>query len=140
MCCCVHTVPTLHEAEARFYPNDAGAALLEDLWQESSEDESECQYIFLARHGEVSHFSYCILNDFVCNVTAAAHLEDCAKATAHYLLRVHLQTVMNAAGRLQGKGINAPLNEEGQQQANGLGRFLSKTHLHIVCSSLDRYD
>jgi broad specificity phosphatase PhoE len=46
---------------------------------------------------------------------------------------------MNAAGRLQGKGINAPLNEEGQQQANGLGHFLSNTTLHIVCSSLDRY-
>jgi hypothetical protein len=47
-------VPTLHEEEARFYPNDAGAALLEDLWQESAEDESDCQYILLARHGEVS--------------------------------------------------------------------------------------
>jgi hypothetical protein len=83
----VHTEPTLHEAEARFYPNDAGAALLEDLWQESSEDESECQYILLARHGEVSHFAVVSFSDFACNTNAAAHLKACSKATAHCSLR-----------------------------------------------------
>lgn len=55
-----------------------------------------------------------------------------------FLVR-HGQTDMNAAGRLQGRGINAQLNQAGQRQADELGEFLRNVPFGRVMSSpLDR--
>lgn len=55
-----------------------------------------------------------------------------------FLLR-HGQTDMNAAGRLQGRGVNAQLNETGRRQADELGRFLRMVPFGaVMSSSLDR--
>lgn len=42
---------------------------------------------------------------------------------------------MNAAGKLQGRGINAHLNEVGLMQAEGLGRFVRNVPFDTITSS-----
>lgn len=55
-----------------------------------------------------------------------------------FLVR-HGQTDMNAAGRLQGRGVNAPLNAAGRQQGDELGEFLHSVPFGtVMSSSLDR--
>lgn len=55
-----------------------------------------------------------------------------------FLVR-HGQTDMNAAGRLQGRGVDAPLNAAGRAQADELGRFLRNVPFGTVtASSLQR--
>lgn len=51
-----------------------------------------------------------------------------------FLVR-HGETDMNKAGRLQGRGVNAPLNGPGLDQAQGLGRFVRNVPFDTVTSS-----
>ncbi|CAM9225484.1 unnamed protein product [Ectocarpus fasciculatus] len=51
-----------------------------------------------------------------------------------FLVR-HGETDMNKAGRLQGRGVNAPLNGAGLDQAQGLGRFVRNVPFDTVTSS-----
>ncbi|CAM9405188.1 unnamed protein product [Scytosiphon promiscuus] len=51
-----------------------------------------------------------------------------------FLVR-HGETDMNKAGRLQGRGVNAPLNGAGLEQAQGLGRFVRNVPFDTVTSS-----
>lgn len=51
-----------------------------------------------------------------------------------FLVR-HGQTDLNAQGRLQGRGVNAHLNKVGQDQVEGLGRFVRNVPFDTVTSS-----
>lgn len=51
-----------------------------------------------------------------------------------FLVR-HGETDMNKVGRLQGRGVNAPLNGAGLEQAQGLGRFVRNVPFDTVTSS-----
>lgn len=82
----------------------------------------------------------------------AGRLEDSGDTRPQLLFLVrHGQTDMNAAGRLQGRGVNAPLNAAGRRQADELGEFLrsvpfgavmssSLDRAHEVCATRPKYD
>lgn len=63
-----------------------------------------------------------------------------AKESVRLLFLVrHGQTDMNAAGRLQGRGVDAPLNANGRKQADELGHFLRNVPFGaVMASSLKR--
>lgn len=64
--------------------------------------------------------------------------EGCELTQLLFLVR-HGETDMNAAGRLQGRSVNAPLNATGRRQADELGLFLRNVPFGTVTvSSLSR--
>lgn len=51
----------------------------------------------------------------------------------------HGETEYNRTRRIQGRGINEPLNDTGRSQARAIARFLRGTNIdHIFASSLER--
>ena len=63
-----------------------------------------------------------------------AHARATATSQLLFLVR-HGQTDMNAAGKLQGRGVNAHLNAAGLAQAEGLGRFVRNVPFDTVTAS-----
>ncbi|KAJ2777043.1 hypothetical protein H4R18_005359 [Coemansia javaensis] len=60
-------------------------------------------------------------------------------APLEIILARHGQTAANAEGRLQGSGLNPPLNERGERQAAALGAALKDGRLDwIVASAMER--
>jgi len=60
------------------------------------------------------------------------------KPTTLYLIR-HGQTEYNRMGLLQGRGIDAPLDQLGQEQSYAVARYLKKEKIdHVYSSSLSR--
>lgn len=54
--------------------------------------------------------------------------------TLIYLIR-HGETEYNRLERIQGRGIDAPLNETGERQAREVGAWLSLAHVDVAVSS-----
>lgn len=62
------------------------------------------------------------------------HAQAASTSQLLFLVR-HGQTDMNAAGKLQGRGVNAHLNAAGLSQAEGLGRFVRNVPFDTVTAS-----
>ncbi len=69
-----------------------------------------------------------------CGGPCAASATCSASSQLLFLVR-HGETDMNKAGKLQGRGVNAHLNENGLEQAQGLGRFVRNVPFDTVTSS-----
>ncbi|KAJ2777042.1 hypothetical protein H4R18_005358 [Coemansia javaensis] len=60
-------------------------------------------------------------------------------APLHIYLARHGQTAANAEGRLQGSGLNPPLNERGERQAAALAAALKNDKMDwVITSALER--
>lgn len=69
-----------------------------------------------------------------CSVDASDSAAAVSTSQLVFFVR-HGETDMNAAGRLQGRGVNAHLNGVGEQQADRLGRFVRNVPFDTVISS-----